>query len=251
MSTPTNEPNRELTKIEIELASRVAHLDRENAFLVYATFVGDLERTAAALNIRPLDVVRMADEGHWMDRLKPLLELSKSSKPGDVERVINRALNFVQAHRMRMVIERALNRLTGMTVEEFEDYIFTSQEYDGKKGTSRVKRLSARALADLAAAIEKCHSMTYAALGDTAKERQSRDEGGSETAANDMYLKIAAAAQKVAKDNSPRAQLFDAQLEIATEKAEQAIKPSPMPTLVKRAKPEPEPLPVAPYDKDA
>lgn len=248
MNTPTNEP----TKAEIELAARVAHIDRENAFLVYATFVGDLERTATALNIRSLDVVRMADEGHWMERMKPLLELSKSSKPGDVERVINRALNFVQAHRMRMVIERALNRLTGMSVDEFEDYIFTSQEYDGKKGTSRVKRLSARALADLAAAIEKCHSMTYAALGDTAKERQQRDEGSPETAANDMYLKIAAAATKVAADRSPRAQLFDAQLEIATEKAQQAVTPVPL-TLPSKRKPEPEPEPgpVAPYDKDA
>jgi hypothetical protein len=246
MSTSTNEP----TKAEIELAARVAHIDRENAFLVYATFVGDLERTAAALNIRPLDVLRMADDGHWMDRLKPLLELSKSSKPGDVERVINRALNFVQAHRMRMVIERALNRLTGMSVDEFEDYIFTSQEYDGKKGTSRVKRLSARALADLAAAIEKCHSMTYAALGDTAKERQQRNEGDTETAANDMYLKIAAAAQKVVADRSPRAQLFDAQLEIATEKAELAVKPSPLPLPARRVRPEPEPEPT-PYDKDA
>ncbi|HVI70654.1 MAG TPA: hypothetical protein VM656_04105 [Pyrinomonadaceae bacterium] len=245
MSIPANEP----TKIEIELAARVAHIDRENAFLVYATFVGDLERTAAALNIRPLDVVRMADDGHWMDRLKPLLELAKSSRPGDVERVINRALNFVQAHRMRMVIERALTRLTGMTVEDFEDYIFTAQEYNGKNGTSKVKRLSARALADLAAAIEKCHSMTYAALGDTAKERQARDEGSPETAANDMYLKIAEAAQKVSKDTSPRAQLFDAQLEIATEKAEQAVKPSPLSLPAKRVKPEPE-TPATPYDKE-
>lgn len=248
MSTPTNETP---TKIEMEMEARVAHLDRENAFLVYATFIGDPERTATALNIRPLDVVRMADDGHWLDRLKPLLELSKSSKPGDVERVINRALNFVQAHRMRMVIERALNRLVGMTVEEFEDYVFTSQEYDSKKGPSKVKRLSARALADLAAAIEKCHSMTYAALGDTAKERQARDEGSPETAANDMYLKIAAAAAKVVKDNSPRAQLFDAQLQIATEKAEQAVKSLPMPERRGRPDLEPEPEPVKPYDKDA
>lgn len=232
--------NNEPTKIEIELAARVAHIDRENAFLVYATFVGDPIRTAAALGIRPLDVVRLSDEGHWLDRLKPLLELSQSSKPGDLERCINRSLNFVQAHRLRMVIERILNRLTGMNADEFEEYFLSDVEVKGKdKNAVRVSKLSTRAVADLASALEKAHSATYAALGDTAKERQSRNESSPETASSDMYLKIAAAAAKVANDKSPRVQLLDAQLEIAEERAEQAV-------IEKRR----EEKPASPYDRE-
>lgn len=220
MSTPTNEP----TKIEIELAAKVAHLDREHAFLVYVTFLGSLDQTAAALNIRPIDVLRMADEGGWLERIRPIVELAKSNRPGDTERSINRGLNFAQAHRLRMVIERIISRLTGMSPEELESWIF-SEELSGSQRPVKIKRLGARALADLASAVEKAHAATYAALGDTAKERQQRNEGDPQTASTDMYLLISQAAAKVAKDNSPRAQLFDAQLEIATEQAQQSMKP--------------------------
>jgi hypothetical protein len=68
-----------------ELQNSVAHIDRENAFLLYATFTGDLERTAHALNVRACDVLLMADEEKWNEKLKPILDLKKSTKPGDIE----------------------------------------------------------------------------------------------------------------------------------------------------------------------
>ena len=88
--------------------------DREQAFLLYATFCGDLEKTAHALNVRPVEVLRMVDEEGWNERLKAILELKKSGRPGDIERAINRALNFVMAHKFRLFLERVLFRLTGM-----------------------------------------------------------------------------------------------------------------------------------------
>lgn len=237
MNTPTNEP----TKLEIELAAKVAHIDRGNAFLIFATFTGDLSRTAAALGIREIDVLRMSDEGGWMEQLKPIIELSKSSRPGDLERSINRAINLVQAHRMRMVIERVISRLTGMSPEELESWIF-SEELSGSQRPVKIKRLGARALADLATAVEKAHAATYAALADTAKERQQRNEGSPETTSNEMYLKIAEAAARVTKDNSPRALLLDAQLQIVAEQKERAVK------LVKQPDSKPERAD-SPYDQ--
>lgn len=208
-----------------ELQKQVAHIDRENAFLLYAAFTGDVERTAHALNIRACDVLLMADEERWNEKLKPILELKKSSRPGDIERAINRALNFVQAHRMRMIIERVVQRLTGMTGEEMEQYLF-SETTLGKDGKERIyKRLTTRALADLASAIEKCHAMSYMALSDSTQERTKRKDEGGEVAAGDMHVKIAEAMQKAAASKTPRAQLFDAQVAIGQEVAPTAIKP--------------------------
>lgn len=210
-------------------------IDRENAFLLYAAFTGDLERTAAALGVRPMDVLRVKQEEDWDEKLKPILELKKSSKPGDTERAINRALNFVQSHRMRMVIERIIRRLTGMSPEELDAYMFTTEK---TKDGSVISKLSTRALADLASALEKCHAMTYAALNDSAPERARRgaDADGGVGAA-DMHVRIAEAMRKAAEGKTPVAQVFDARLAIA-----QAEVAAPL------AEPTPEP-PTNPYDQ--
>src|SRR6266481_5737735 len=101
-------------------------LDREQAFLLYATFAGDVERVAIALNVRAIDVLRIADEDGWIEKLKPIIELKKSTRPGDLERACNRALNFVQAHKFRMFIDRVIFRLAGLSADEFEEYLLTS-----------------------------------------------------------------------------------------------------------------------------
>lgn len=204
-----------------ELQKNVAHIDRENAFLLYAAFTGDLERTAHALGIRTIDVLNVANEENWNEKLKGILDLKKSGKPGDIERAINRALNFVQAHRMRLIIERAIRRLTSMTDDELEEYLFTDQTSGEKPMT--VKRLTTRPLADLAAAIEKCHAMSYAALNDTTQERVKRENlGKDEVAAGEMHVQLARAMQEAGKSKSTPAQLLDAQLAIAATVAEEA-----------------------------
>jgi hypothetical protein len=208
-----------------ELQNSVAHIDRENAFLLYATFTGDLERTAHALNVRACDVLLMADEEKWNEKLKPILDLKKSTKPGDIERAINRALNFVQAHRMRMVIERVIKRLSGMNDAELEEYMF-SEHALGKEGNRHMyKKLTTRALADLASAIEKCHAMSYAALNDSAPERGRRKDDSDPVAAGDMHVKIAEAMQKAAESKTVRAQLFDAQVAIGQQTTDTPIMP--------------------------
>lgn len=186
-------------------------IDRENAFLLYATFCGDIVRTAAALGVTATVILQMADEGDWTTQLKPILELKKSSRPGDIERAINRALNFVQAHRARLFIERVLQRLSGMTDNELEEYLLKGTAKDG----TAIKKLTTRALADLASALEKAQALTYLALSDTATERVRRKEEDSSGSAGDMHVKIAEAMSRVRASSTPRAQLFDAQISIA------------------------------------
>jgi hypothetical protein len=201
-------------------------VDRANAFMLYATFCGDVVRTAAALGVTSVTVLKMADEENWAEQLKPILELKKSQRPGDIERAINRALNFVQAHQARMFLQRVLQRMTGFTQEELEEYLLTDRS---AKDGSQFKRLSTRALADLASALEKAQSLTYMALNDTAQERVRRKEDDSSGSASDLHLKIAEAMGKVKASNTPRALLFDAQLAVAQDVVVKSIvPPSPL-----------------------
>lgn len=198
-------------------------IDRENAFMLYATFCGDIVRTAAALGVTSTVVLRMVDDENWVEQLKPILELKKSARPGDIERAINRALNFVQAHRARMFVQRVLHRMTSMTDEELDEYLFTGVT---NKDGETTKKLTTRAIADLTAALEKAQALTYLALSDTATERVRRKEDDSSGSAGDMHIKIAEAMSKVRASGSPRAKLFDAQLSIAQEIVKDSIVPT-------------------------
>lgn len=184
-------------------------IDRENLFLLYSTFCGDVEKTAHAAGLRPLDVIRAADELGWAEKLKAIFALKKSSAPGDIERGINRALAFTQAHRLRMVLDRAISMITNLSEEDFRGQLFPTN----KNG---YRTLTTRALTDLAAAVEKCNSQAAQALNDTAQDRARRDEASEKgEASGGIHATIAAAMAAVAKDCSPRAQLVDAQLATA------------------------------------
>jgi len=154
-----------------------ANIDREQAFLVFATMCGDIVRSAAALGVPEAAVLKMAEEEGWHSKLGPILALKRSSRPGSVERACNRALNFVQAHRMRLIVQRAIQRMTGMNEVEFDSYLLSETT---SKGGEVTRKLTTRALADLSAAMDKCHAMTYAALNDTTQGRANRKEDSSE-----------------------------------------------------------------------
>ncbi len=189
--------------------------DIENAFQLYATFAGDVERTAHALGVKPIDVLRLADEGNWSERLRAIFTLKKSTKPGDLERGLNRAMNFVQAHRMRLFIGRMLKKFSMMDENELDDFFFTVTERPDKQagGVIVERKINTKAISDLAAAMEKCHQMSYSALNDTASERVNRgDEQERETSATEVHQALAEAMQAAQGDQSPRARLFAEQL---------------------------------------
>lgn len=201
MSTPMFSPP------ESDLA-----IDKENAFLLYATFCGDVVRTAHALDVTPEVVARAAAALKWDEKLAPIIALKKSTRPGDVERAMNRALNFVQAHTFRLFVSRCIHRFTNMTDKDLDEYIFQGKGID-EKGKAVSAKVSTRGVADLASAMEKCQSMSYQALNDTTTERVKRSEtADAEVSAADMHARIAAGMAAVGQDNSPQAKLLDAQL---------------------------------------
>lgn len=201
-------------------------VDKENAFLLYAVFCGDVDRTAHALNLSPELVRGLAEEHGWDKKLKPIIDLKQSTKPGDVERAVNRAMNFVQSHRYRLFLERVLRQLAGMSTKDLEAFLFP--KLTDKKSLLVTQSFSTRALADLASALEKCHSMTYLSLNDTATERKERNEEGSDDAtAAEMHLRLAEAMSAAGASRSVRGHVLDAQLQIAQEFAHVDLKPAP------------------------
>jgi hypothetical protein len=144
-------------------------LDVAQIFLTFMSLIGDVEKTATALDLDPKIVAALADQEGWIDKVRRLSVMSKSGKQGDHERATNRALNFVQAHRMRMTVDALLRSFDGLTPEEICEKLSTVD----KNGNYHI---SARFLADLAAASEKIQALSYAALGDSVKERVERAE---------------------------------------------------------------------------
>src|SRR6267142_2103311 len=163
--------DRAITSVLEDTSSLISQdLDKDNVFMLYATFCGDRERTAHAMNI----------------------------KAGDVERAMNRAVNYVQAHRLRSFLERVLQHIFSRPLEQIEEWMFAFQYIKGNP--EPVKKFSTRPLADLAAALEKCHSLTYLALGDSATERRGRsDTQDVDVSGGEIHARIAAAMSKEAK----------------------------------------------------
>jgi len=187
--------------------------DRAQAFLLYTTFTADVERTAHALGVSPVSILRVADAEGWNAKLQNIIALSKSQRPGDFERAVNRALNFTQCHRTRLFLERVLTKLTGFTDEELTHYIFSAH---ADKTGEKYSKLTTRAVADLTSALEKCHAMSYLALGDTAQDRNRRQEQTDDGASvGVLHIQIAKAMSEAGASTTPRGLLLDAQLEQA------------------------------------
>lgn len=203
------ETGRLIFDVAVDVANGNPELDAENAFMLYATFCGDAERTGHALNIPAAAVLKLAEAGQWNEKLRGILELKRSAKPGDVERAVNRALNFVQAHRLRLFLERVLRRLCEASSDDLENLMATFKGAAGQDSKYLERRFSTRPFADLASALEKCHAMTYQALNDTAPERKAREDAPDhDRSAGELHAKIAAA---FAKGRDPASQLAEAQ----------------------------------------
>jgi hypothetical protein len=189
--------------------------DIADAFVLYTVFLGDAVKTAHALNVSPEAIVNVAEEQGWNEKVGQLAELRKSDKPGDLERAINRAVNFAQAHRTRQQLERAIEMIENWSQEELESNLM--MPIVDKKTGSISYNFSARPLADLTAALEKAHTLTYLSLGDTAQDRARRKEETTDSviAASAMHKQIAEGMAQVGREHSAKTKLLGAQLEQA------------------------------------
>lgn len=189
---------------QLEFVAQKGRVDVAQAFLMFMTLVGDVTRTAAALDLDPVFVEMLAKEEGWTAKIQRVSLMSKSEKPGDYERGVNRALCFVQAHRLRLILDRVLTQL------EKEKDVVDAVAAKKEKGDSVSVTPSAKYFAEVAAAMEKAHAMSYHALGDTLTERKERDAlEGADASASQLHASLIAALNGV--NVSPAKELDDAQ----------------------------------------
>jgi hypothetical protein len=183
--------NPGLSRIDHETLG-AARVDEGQVFMLFGSFCGDIFKTATAAGITPTLVTELAERGNWMERLRGLIDLKQSAKPGDVERMFSRATNFVQVNRMRIAIDRVLRKLDFMSDDDLIDFI-TLKTF-GPGGELKSSTVSLKMLADFATAMEKVHWMTYQALLDAPTDRQARREKVKEDPIEeDIHARIAKA----------------------------------------------------------
>lgn len=191
------------------------NFDLKNAFLVYASVSGDEDKAAMALGISRVAIERLIIEEGWEARIAGLIKLRKSGNGRLVEKGLNRALNFTQAQRFRMVIERLMRRLSDMSDDELMEYSFQTETTTHRDGTvDENKRFNARPFADLASAMEKCHSLSYMALCDTGGERKKHEGEQAGPTEAEIHSTIAGAIAKMNAEppTGPAATVVEAML---------------------------------------
>jgi len=195
-------------------------VDVSAVFLVYMTLVGDVNKTAVAMDLDPAFVEELAEREGWKAKVKRMSTVSKSDEPGGWERMQNRALNFAQAHRLREFIDRMILHFADKTPEQLID-AFSAVSKSGDV------RVSARFVADLASASEKVQLLSYHALGDTAPERKDRGTGDSESSAAVLHASIIAALNSPMSQAIPAEELVKkATQEIVAQSERKALGPS-------------------------
>lgn len=165
-------------------------IDVSQTFLVYMSLVGDVDKTALALDMDPEIVRALAEQEGWVEKIRRVSLLSKSEKPGDHEKGVNRALCFAQSHIFRSMIQRVLDALS---------------KHDGERllaDMASIKAgqvsISAKLFSDLASAMEKAHHLSYLALGD-----ESASRGGKEGEEEKDFSMAATHASVLAALNHP------------------------------------------------
>lgn len=124
-----------------------------NAFL---TFQGNSVKTAVSTGLSVGDVERMAEEGGWKAKIA---SLENSSGTGTSAASVNRAINYVQAHRLRSLLDRVVTEIS-TDAKTFDEY---TQTY-GKEGAPSGRTV--KPLLELAKAVEVAQGLTQRALGD-------------------------------------------------------------------------------------
>jgi hypothetical protein len=193
-------------------------MDVENIFQLFCSFTGDLQRTAHAAGVTPQAVAELAEEHKWTTRLSAIFELKRSGKAGDLEKCLSRAINFVQAHRMRIVLEKLIAKLYEKTADQLLEECTVVQT--DKDGNEIRRSLNMRPLSDLCAALQKVHELTYLALVDSVTERaRKNDNGDPELSLSSIHSLISQAMSDT--QNSAGREEFAAKLA----KASESLKP--------------------------
>lgn len=170
----------------LDLATRRA-LNVPRLYEFYMVFGGDVARCSIATNVKEQTIRDLALEEKWDDRLHLWNELKLDQN--ELQNYLNRSVNYIQAHRLRAIIDDYITELTQKTGKELVD-LSTETTKEGQK-------ISTRFLTDLVKATEACQNMTYRALGDSPRDGTvNPSSGGRGDSAAILVMKAMEAAEK-------------------------------------------------------
>lgn len=186
----------------------VSNVDVAAVYIGYTALVGDVERTALAFNLSTRVVKHLAEKFDWDSKIRSISLLSKGSKPGDWEKCQNRALSFVQGHLLRSVLQRILENLNSMSKADIVRTVIN------QKRTGEIT-FSAGFYSDLAAAMERCQAMCYAALEDAAgdRTRAGKEAINAELSVDALHAAISSALNTPAGAGTAERVLLEAEVE--------------------------------------
>jgi hypothetical protein len=161
---------------------RKADIDVSRVFLAFMAFSGDVSRTAVAVDLDPATVEALAVEEKWHEKMDQYSALRAEDCNLQVQ--MNRALNYVQAHQLRLIVDSVISELA-----QSKERLMESLTIVTKAGVS----FSAKPLTDLVKAAEAVQLMTARALGD-----QGGRVGDSESGGGSIGLSVARALNAVA-----------------------------------------------------
>lgn len=174
-------------------------LDVSQILLTFVALCGDVPKTAEALNLDPQVVQQLADAEGWDLKIQRVTLMAKSGKPGDFERAQNKALAFVQGHRIRSLLDKVIQRFAGMDADEICEEMTVTSKY------GRV--MSARFFTDLAAASQKANDLCFMALGDTVGERTQRDDAPDQMNVSALHAAVIASLNAAGSSTKPAEQI--------------------------------------------
>jgi hypothetical protein len=156
-------------------------LDTVQIFEAYVTFHGNVTKTAIACNVDDDVVEALAKSENWPAKVKRWTELIEGN-PREVQVQINRAINYVQAARLRSLLDQVIRHLDEGSAED----LIKKLTIEGAHGP----QFKTRALTDLVKAAESVQLMTERALGDV---RAEQPEGKETHKASSIALSVLAA----------------------------------------------------------
>lgn len=184
-------PLKDLPAVDKDLPSRKDRLDVSKIFLSYLACGGDIPKCADMADCTIGDVVYLARSEMWDKKLSESA-LVRGSGDGakDKAREMNRMACYVQAIRLRGLIDKTLQRI-------YEDPDFI-EAYCSEKNKQGKSVFSTKPVLDLVKAAEGVHAMTYRALGD--KITEAEGGVGATVSLRDLHLTLINANQNMPPD---------------------------------------------------
>ena len=154
-------------------------VDPAEAFALFALHAGNVERVAVILDTDPAAIEAMAKRWKWSEKVVRTQGDAEDSSAA--QREVNRGVNYLQAHRLRSMVDRVLVELA--MPGKLED----ATTIVGMNGSHK---RDYRVLRDVAEAARTAQDLTYRALGDSVDLARNDKAKGK---AGDLSLGVLAA----------------------------------------------------------